>query len=75
MIQQGAPISISEQCRILGVARSTYYYEVTGESDENLATMKRIDELYLDNPTWGSRQMRDRLRLEGKRVNRKRIQR
>jgi len=37
--------------------------------------MKRIDELYLDNPAWGSRQMRNRLRLEGKRVNRKRIQR
>ena len=70
-----APISISEQCRILGVARSTYYYEVAEESEENLAIMKRIDELYMDNPTWGSRQMRNRLRLEGKWVNRKRIQR
>jgi putative transposase len=39
--------------------------------------MHRIDELYLDNPTWGSREMRDRLRLEhpDRRINRKRIQR
>lgn len=75
MIQPLAPISITEQCRILGVARSTYYYEAVGESDENLAIMKRIDELYMDNPTWGSRQMRNRLRLDGNKVNRKRVQR
>lgn len=75
MIQASVPISITEQCRILGVARSTYYYEATGESEENLAIMKRIDELYMDNPTWGSRQMRNRLRLEGNNVNRKRVQR
>ena len=75
MIQPDATISISEQCRILGVSRSTYYYEAQGESGENLEIMRRIDELFLDNPTWGSRQMRNRLRLEGWKVNRKRIQR
>jgi len=75
LIQLEAPVSISEQCRILKVARSTYYYEASGESEENLAIMERIDELYMDNPTWGSRQMRNRLRLEGKKVNRKRVQR
>jgi len=75
MISPEAPVSISEQCRLLGVSRSGYYYEAQGESEENLAIMKRIDELYMDNPAWGSRQMRDRLRLEGNKVNRKRIQR
>lgn len=75
MINVEATISISEQCRLLGIARSTYYYEPCGESEENLTIMKRIDELYLDNPAWGSRQMRNRLKLEGKNVNRKRIQR
>lgn len=75
MISPEAPVSISEQCRLLGVSRSGYYYEAQGESEENLAIMKRIDELYIDNPAWGSRQMRDRLRLEGNKVNRKRIQR
>ena len=75
MIRSGSQLSISEQCRLMGIARSTYYYKPRGESEENLEIMKRIDELYMDNPTWGSRQMRDRLNLEGKRVNRKRIQR
>lgn len=75
MISPEAPVSISEQCRLLRVSRSGYYYEAQGESEENLAIMKRIDELYMDNPAWGSRQMRDRLRLEGNKVNRKRIQR
>ncbi len=70
-------ISISEQCRILNIPRSTYYYAGKDESAENLEYMKRIDELYLDNPTWGSRSMRDRLRLEypDRKINRKRIQR
>ncbi len=68
-------ISISEQCRILNISRSTYYYEAVGESEKNLSLMRRIDELYIDNPSWGSRQMRNRLRLEGHNVNRKRIQR
>lgn len=68
-------LSISEQCRILGVSRSGYYYEPLGETEENLALMRRIDELYTDNPSWGSRQMRNRMRLEGHKVNRKRVQR
>ena len=68
-------ISISEQCRLLNISRSSWYYEPTGESAENLAIMRRIDELYTDNPSWGSRKMRDRLILDGKKVNRKRIQR
>lgn len=75
MIEPDAPLSISEQCRLLNVSRSGYYYEPRGESEENLAIMRRIDEIYLDNPTWGSRKMRDRLMLEGYKVNRKRIQR
>lgn len=68
-------ISITEQCRILGLSRSSYYYKNKNESKENLIIMKRIDELHLDNPAWGSRKLRDRLNLEGFHVNRKRIQR
>jgi putative transposase len=68
-------ICISEQCRLLGVSRSSYYYEPTAETEENLEIMRRMDEIYMDHPSWGSRKMRDRLTLEGKTVNRKRIQR
>jgi putative transposase len=72
---QNPELSIKEQCTLLGMARSSYYYEAAEESEENLAIMRRIDELYTDNPTWGSRKMRDKLRGEGFKVNRKRIQR
>lgn len=68
-------LSISEQCRLLQLARSTRYYLPVCESPENQAIMRRIDELYTENPTWGSRKMRDALRLENWLVNRKRVQR
>ncbi len=68
-------LSITEQCALVELHRSTYYYGAQGETEENLMYMRRIDELYTDNPAWGSRKMRDRLREEGHDVNRKRIQR
>jgi len=66
-------LSISEQCELLGISRSSYYYEPKGESDENLAIMNRMDELHLKHPTWGSCKLRDKLRNEGRQINRKRI--
>jgi len=57
------------QCALLGLARSTRYYRPAGESAENLALMRRIDEQYLRTPFYGSRKMADVLG-----VNRKRVQ-
>lgn len=75
MINRKGALSVSEQCKLLSVHRSKVYYSKKGESEKNLRLMRRIDELYTDHPTWGSRKLRDRLRLEGHGVNRKRIQR
>lgn len=50
--------------------RSTYYYEAQAESAENLRLMRRLDELYLKRPFFGSRKMAVELG-----VNRKRVQR
>jgi putative transposase len=63
-------LSIARQCTLLGLARSTRYYRPAGESAENLALMRRIDELYLRFPFYGSRKFSELLE-----VNRKRIQR
>jgi putative transposase len=65
-----AELSIARQCALLGLARSTRYYRPAGESVENLALMRRIDEQYLRTPFYGSRKMADVLG-----VNRKRVQR
>lgn len=54
----------------MGLARSTCYYRALGESAENLALMRAIDEQYLRTPFYGSRKMADVLG-----VNRKRVQR
>lgn len=75
MIEPKHALSISEQCKLLHVPRASHYYRATDETMYNQELMRRIDELHTDHPTWGSRMLRDRLRLEGHTVNRKRIQR
>ena len=52
-----AALSITRQCRLLSIARSSFYYEGTGESPLNLRLMRRIDEQFLETPFYGSRQM------------------
>lgn len=50
-------LSIARQCGLLGISRSTFYSTPCGESPENLALMRRIDELFLECPFFGSRQV------------------
>jgi putative transposase len=68
-------LSVAAQCELLGLARSTYYYEPATESAENLALMRRIDEQYLNTPFFGSRRMALELSSASCPVNRKRVQR
>jgi putative transposase len=72
---QEGKITVKRQCELLGLARSTGYYRPRGESAENLALMRRLDEIYTDHPFYGVRQMRRVLKREGQRVNPKRIRR
>jgi len=68
-------LSVREQCELLGLHRSTLYYQPRPKPQENEVLMRRIDELHTAHITWGSRKIRDALRLEGWKVNRKRVQR
>ena len=68
-------LSISKQAKLLGLSRSSLYYQARGESPENLELMRKIDEQFLDTPYYGSRQMRRWLRRQGRMVNRKRVKR
>jgi len=68
-------LSLSCQCRLLSLSRSSFYYAPKGESAENLALMRRIDELYLLYPFYGSRQMSRHLRREGIVAGRHRVRR
>lgn len=76
MINPAHPkLSIVRQCELVGLSRSTWYYEPTPESAEDLALKALIDRIFTDAPYYGSRKMAEMLRREGHSVNRKRVQR
>ena len=68
-------VSIRRQCALLGVARSGVYRPPRPANDNELALMRRIDELFTAWPFLGSRRMAAMLKAEGLAVNRKRVQR
>lgn len=63
------------QCVLLGLARSTAYYESAPVSEADLDLMRRLDELHPEHPFLGSRRLQDELADQGIVVNRKRVQR
>ena len=65
MVERDGPLSLSRQCELLAVGRSSLYREPASESAANLELMRRIDELYMDCPFYGSRRMSMHLRREG----------
>jgi putative transposase len=76
MIELDHPaLSVRRQCELLGLNRSTLYYQPSGESVENLHLMRLIDEQYLRTPFYGWPRMTAYLRRLGYQVNHKRIQR
>lgn len=76
MIDHGeASPSVVRQCELIGLSRSSYYYEPTPETPANLALMALIDREYLAHPFLGSRRLTSWLQGEGQAVNRKRVQR
>jgi len=68
-------LSVSRQCEMMGVSRSSYYYKPKPINLDELELMRQIDELYLDNPSSGSRTISRQLGRQGIPVNRKRVQR
>ena len=68
-------LSISRQCEMVGVSRSSYYYQPIPISQDELRLMRKIDELYLQNPSSGSRTISRQLGRQGITANRKRVQR
>lgn len=74
MIERTNPqISVKRQCELLGVARSTAYYQPKPESEENLELMRLLDEQYTQTPFYGVRRMTEWLRTEGYAANPKRV--
>jgi putative transposase len=64
---------VDRQCSLLGISRSSVYYQPAKTSQENLELMRLIDQQYLERPFYGSRRMTVWLRNQGYSVNRKRV--
>ena len=75
MVEPAHRLSISAQCRLLSISRSSYYYAPVPETDETLALMAVIDETFRECPGYGSRQMARHLRRAGHEVGRRRARR
>ncbi len=68
-------ISVSRQCELLGLARSSFYYEPQSESAENQELLQLLDEQYTRTPFYGVRRMTAWLHSQGYAINKKRVHR
>lgn len=75
LVRRTDSLSVRRQCEILRVNRSGLYYESVGPDADELELMRRIDEMHLEFPFYGSRRVARALREEGRVANRKRVQR
>jgi len=75
MINRQSTLPVTRQCQLLSLNRSTAYYQPKDVSDDDLKIMRRIDEMHLKRPFYGSRRIRDWLIAENHDINRKRVQR
>src|SRR5205814_10468984 len=75
MIGPEAGLSVSRQCALLGIARSSFYYRPRPESAEELELLKRLDRSFTDHPVYGSLRLQVALSREGISAGRRRVRR
>ena len=75
LIEPTIPPSVRRQCDLLAVNRSSLYYMPVEPDAQELALMRRIDELHLKHPFFGSRMLTQTLKKQGHVLNRKHVQR
>lgn len=73
MIDRSHKLPVTQQCRTLKLSRSNVYYLPRPVPPDDLALMRRIDELHLEYPFAGARMLRDLLRREGHMVGRRHV--
>ena len=75
MIAPNAGLSVSRQCTLLGIARSSFYYQSRPASPEELDLLNRLDRIFTEHPVYGSRRLQVALLREGISVGRRRVRR
>jgi len=75
MIAPEAGLSVTRQCALLGIARSSFYYRPRPECAEELDLLKRLDRIFTNHPIYGSRRLQVVLLREGISIGRRRVRR
>jgi putative transposase len=73
MIDRGSKLPVTRQAELLDLSRSSVYYTPRPLSDRDLGLMRRIDELHLQLPFYGSRKLTRELQREGHDVGRRHV--
>ena len=73
MIEHGVKLPVIRQAEMLGLARSSVYYEPAPVPELDLAMMRRIDELHLERPFLGARMLCYFLQRDGYVVGRRHV--
>ena len=73
MIERGSEVAVARQAELLGLSRSSVYYTPRPVSERDLVLMRRIDELHLELPFYGSRKLAEQLQREGHEVGRRHV--
>nr|WP_085954663.1 IS3 family transposase [Paraburkholderia hospita] len=73
MIDRDHALPVTQQARLVGISRSSAYYQSRGVSEADLKLMRRIDELHLEHPFAGARMLARLLRREGIEVGRRHV--
>lgn len=75
MIDRLSKLSLSKQCELLSLTRSSVYYKSDNDNSNDTGLMNEIYELWLKYPFYGYRRITAVLNRQGYQVNRKRIYR
>ncbi|MCI2811262.1 IS3 family transposase [Eoetvoesia caeni] len=73
MIDRTHALPVSRQAKLVGIARSSVYYQARPVGDRDLMLMRRIDELHLEFPFAGARMLARLLRRDGYEVGRRHV--
>src|SRR5450756_117993 len=65
MIDRAHPLPVARQARLLGLSRSSVYYEPVPTSAADLALMAAMDDLHMKLPFYGIRRIRGELKGPG----------
>ncbi|WP_155638979.1 IS3 family transposase [Burkholderia multivorans] len=71
MIDRTHALPVSQQARLVGIARSSVYYRAQPVSEADQRLMRRIDELHMEFPFAGARMLARLLRREGHEIGRR----